>query len=75
MGSAGNRTPYGACDMNGNVFEWSHTVFVWQGSPYRVSRGGSWLLDESIMPKTSFGIVKPWVESDTIGFRLAAEAR
>ena len=75
VGSAAATSHYGAYDMNGNVWEWNETIFEWQGNPYRVSNGGSFLEDESALMKTSWGIVKPWVEKDSIGFRLAARVQ
>ena len=75
VGSAGGTSYYGAYDMNGNVWEWNESIFTWEGSPYRVSNGGAYLDDESTLKKTSWGIAKPWVEKDSIGFRIAAAGR
>ena len=71
VGSAGATSYYGCHDMNGNVYEWSETIFVWNSSPYRVSRSGSFQQDETSLPSTSFVITKPWVEQVAVGFRVA----
>ncbi|MCZ6596182.1 MAG: SUMF1/EgtB/PvdO family nonheme iron enzyme [Planctomycetota bacterium] len=73
VGSAGplSRSYYGCADMNGNVSEWSETFFTWSGTLYRINRGGTWELDETIMDKDSWAITVPYLELDGIGFRVA----
>ncbi len=72
VGSAGpgSESFYGCADMNGNVAEWSETTQLHSGSVYRIARGGDFIFDESIMQKTNWGIVLPFVEKETIGMRL-----
>jgi len=70
VGSAETESFYGCRDMNGNVGEWTEDVFVWSGLFYRVNRGGSFALDESIMQRGHFLIVRPFVEADWAGFRI-----
>jgi len=73
VGSAGSWSEghYGCADMNGNVSEWTETRFNWQGNPYRKNLGGNYFLDESIMQPGHFGIVVPYHETSSIGFRVA----
>ena len=71
VGSAGAQSYYGCADMNGNVSEWSETFFTWAGTLYRINRGGTWELDETIMDKDSWAITVPYLERDDIGFRAA----
>jgi len=60
-------SPYGAFDLNGNVFEWNETLI---GSS-RGLRGGSWFSGRFDLRSSNRGVIFPTFEDSTNGFRLA----
>lgn len=68
---SGDPSMYGTFDQGGNVDEWNDKVI--SGSS-RGLRGGSWAdFDASLESTGSWGYA-PWLENNTIGFRLASVA-
>lgn len=65
---------WGLRDMTGNAYEWCADHYA-DASPYRVLRGGSFVLD-GVYLRNSFRMrYRPTVMSDDIGFRLAMDLR
>jgi formylglycine-generating enzyme required for sulfatase activity len=58
---------YGMCDMAGNVFEWTESVFA--GSR-RVFRGGSWYYSGTYCPVEYRSETEPHEVLDSTGFRI-----
>jgi formylglycine-generating enzyme required for sulfatase activity len=64
------RSPYGAEDMTGNVWEWTESLWL-EKEESRVLRGGSWG-DSSDLAACSYrGRVHPHYRGDVLGFRCA----
>jgi formylglycine-generating enzyme required for sulfatase activity len=71
-------SPYGACDMAGNVNEWTQDWYTTQFHSgldgYRVARGGSWLDVPEGCDGVSGATYLPLKESSIMGFRGALSA-
>jgi formylglycine-generating enzyme required for sulfatase activity len=72
-------SPYGACDLAGNVAEWtldSYTTTFHTGlDGYRILRGGSWLDPPEGCDAVTAPTSLPNKQSAIVGFRGACEAR
>ncbi len=82
-------SPYGALDMNGNVWEWcadwygswyykiapTHNPLGPEAGDWRVLRGGAWDLEESMARCASRDYVVPENGSATVGFRCVGAVR
>ena len=66
-------SPYGACDLAGNVNEWTIDWYTTQHHAgldgYRVTRGGSWLDVPEGCDGVSGATILPYKESSIMGFR------
>jgi len=72
--SAGNSVS-GLCDMSGNVWEWTTTLFSPQHD-WRVVRGGDWMDYEQVyLLAEMLKRFLPDVRSSTIGFRCVRSSR
>jgi formylglycine-generating enzyme required for sulfatase activity len=63
----GTTSPYGAFDMNGNVFQWNEDLV----SSTRVTRGGSFGLNSVYLLSSSRSDISPTGEISGQGFRVA----
>jgi formylglycine-generating enzyme required for sulfatase activity len=62
------------CDMHGNVWQWTDSLWEKRGSD-RVIRGGSWINNGTICRAACRGMGTPTVRSQGLGFRLARVPR
>ena len=64
-------SPYGAFDMNGNMFEWTEAPIGPTGL-FRALRGGSWDSTEFFLQSSNRLIFEEFFLSNDFGFRLAS---
>lgn len=83
------KSDYGLYDMSGNVSEWVfdwHSPIFYLFSPqknpkgantgqYKVTRGGNWRNPKNDVTLTYRGASAPYIRTQAIGFRCAAEAK
>ncbi len=65
----GTTSPYGAFDMNGNVWQWNEALI--SGS-HRGLRGGPWLGSAVLLASSYRYVVVPTYKNSLIGFRVAS---
>lgn len=67
-------SPYGACDMAGNVWEWTTTAYPKFENKLLVIKGGGWYKStlEHLKSGYNYGI-GPFIRSKYIGFRCASD--
>lgn len=64
------KSPYGVCDMSGNVWEWCDNWWD-ENKDKKVIRGGSWLDEPKDLEVTVRSGVDPWYWYNIVGFRCA----
>lgn len=69
IGETTGYSPYGVCDMGGNVQEWTET-FSHGGGEYRITRGGMFVSPASSLATTYEAAYPPTGEDAGEGFRL-----
>ncbi len=66
-------SPYGTFDQAGNVGEWTETVqaieMFGKWSEFYITKGGSF--DDTIRNESQFSMSLPYLENNTLGFRVA----
>lgn len=73
--NAGGLSPLGTMAQNGNVWEWTETevdLINDSSNANRITRGGSWYLNEAGMSRTERFNEVPGYEAGNAGFRIAA---
>ena len=66
---SGTTSPYGAYDMNGDVWQWNEALISGSG---RGLRGGAFNNDSSHLPSSARADDSPTDEIDSFGFRVAS---
>jgi len=73
--NAGGLSPLGTMAQNGNVWEWTETevdLINDSSNANRITRGGSWYLNDAGMSRTERFNEVPGYEAGNAGFRIAA---
>lgn len=71
-----NRTSEGIFDLNGNIFEWTDTVYRDNSDPIQkqyVVKGGSWIQGNERATSAYVGRAKAWCRNLDVGFRVCLD--
>ncbi len=71
IGETTGHSPYGVCDMGGNVDEWTDTADAYPYDFLRITRGGAFNEDGSALSSGQSSIYEPDTEGAGFGFRVA----
>lgn len=71
-----NRTPEGIFDLNGNIFEWTDTIYK-DNNDYLekqyIVKGGSWIQGNERATSIYVGRAKAWCRNLDVGFRVCLD--
>lgn len=71
-----NRTRSGVYDLNGNIFEWTNTIYCDNDNPLKKQlyvKGGSWVQGKERAESTYDGRAKTWCRNLDVGFRMCLD--
>lgn len=71
-----NRTPEGIFDLNGNIFEWTDTIYKDNDDALQkqyIVKGGSWIQGNERATSIYVGRAKAWCRNLDIGFRVCLD--
>lgn len=71
-----NRTPEGIFDLNGNIFEWTDTIYRDHTDPLQrqyIVKGGSWIQGKERATSKYVGRAKTWCRNLDVGFRVCLD--
>lgn len=71
-----NRTPEGIFDLNGNIFEWTDSIYKNNNDPLQkqyIVKGGSWMQRSERATSIYVGRAKAWCRNPDVGFRVCLD--
>ncbi|GHV83964.1 hypothetical protein AGMMS50212_13040 [Spirochaetia bacterium] len=71
-----NKTAEGIYDINGNIFEWTSTIYSPNDNPLKVQyvvKGGSWVQGPERATSAYIGRAKAWCRNLDVGFRMCLD--